>query len=99
MPKRRHPCDVPGCGRERDRWQRLCPHCFRALPAQIRTGIIQSFKFGLKDRHREWKAQAAVHMAPQFAARAAPAVSGAQAYALANRITGDRDDDWLDAAE
>jgi hypothetical protein len=99
MARRHHPCDVPGCGRERDRWQRLCPHCFRALPAPIRTGIIQSFKFGLKERHREWKRLAAEHMAPQLAARTTAGVSAAQAYALANRITGDRDEDWPEAAE
>lgn len=101
MAKRRHPCDVPGCGRERERWQRLCPHCFRALPAEIRTGIIQSFKFGLKQRHREWKAKAAAHMAPQLAARTRAPVFSGRAYALANRITGDRsdDDDWPVAAE
>jgi hypothetical protein len=100
MGKRRHRCDVPGCGRDRDRWQRLCIRCFRALPAQIRTGIIQSFKRHDMPAHRAWQRDAAAHMAPQLSpAGAAPGVDSATAYANAARLTGDRDDDWLEAAE
>ena len=42
--KRRHLCDVPGCGRERHRWQRLCTGCFAALPGDIRFAILDCWK-------------------------------------------------------
>lgn len=36
---RKHVCPGPGCGRELERWQRLCPACFRALPRDQQRAI------------------------------------------------------------
>lgn len=48
MPRRRHICDVAGCTRERERWQRLCTSCFGRLTGHrdIRTGILDAHRTG-----------------------------------------------------
>ncbi len=50
---RRHRCDVPGCGRTRLRWQRLCEVCWKALPGDIRTGLTEAFRQGRYADHRK----------------------------------------------
>lgn len=46
-------CDVPGCGRTRKRWQRLCDRCFAKLPGEIRTGIKEAKH---ERRNKDWQA-------------------------------------------
>ncbi|MFA6125049.1 MAG: hypothetical protein WCS75_01385 [Sphingomonas sp.] len=52
MAKRVHRCDVPGCGTERTRWQRLCTRCFTRLPGEMRTGIIDAHH---QHRDADWR--------------------------------------------
>lgn len=51
---RRHVCDVPGCGRDRARWQRICERCFGALPGDIRSGLIAAHQ---ANRRADWRRQ------------------------------------------
>lgn len=79
--KRRHRCDVPGCDRERHRWQRLCTTCFAALPGDIRFAILDCWKRHDRAEHaracrraRDFLAEPIHHWRPtpeQFAARTA----------------------------
>lgn len=45
-------CDVPGCGGNRKRWQRLCEPCFAALPAAIRNAITRCWRYNFRAEHR-----------------------------------------------
>lgn len=56
--KRRHICDVPGCGAERQRWQRVCARCWRELPRNIRWDITDGHKCRETARHRSGKKRA-----------------------------------------
>lgn len=53
--RRRHICDVAGCGNVRERWQRICSRCYNALwkHKDVRTGIIEAYRFGNRPRHRK----------------------------------------------
>ncbi|RIV87476.1 hypothetical protein [Aurantiacibacter zhengii] len=52
MGKRQHICDVPGCTHQRERWQRLCPSCFRTLPWKLRNRILSAWKIQNRPEHR-----------------------------------------------
>lgn len=54
MPRRQHICDVDGCTRERQRWQRLCGSCFGRLATRLdlRTGILEAHKTGNRAEKR-----------------------------------------------
>lgn len=89
---RAHLCDVPGCGRSRKRWQRLCERCFAALPGDIRTGIAAAFRAGRKADWRSERRRAGAHLADMLTApprRRAP-VTPERAYELQQRLLGER---------
>jgi len=48
---RHHTCDVPGCGGDRTRWQRLCDRCFAKLPGDLRVAIKEAKH---QRRHSDW---------------------------------------------
>lgn len=50
--KRRHVCDVPGCTRERERWQRICTTCFHALSSDLRNALITAKRQKRHTDHR-----------------------------------------------
>jgi len=88
---RAHLCDVPGCGRSRKRWQRLCERCFAALPGDIRTGIAASWRAGRKADWRAERRRAGHHLADVLAAPARrPSISPERAYELQQRLLGER---------
>lgn len=60
---RRYRCDVPGCTRPRERWQRLCTSCWAALPADIRKAIADNHRFHNRPAHRAACLRAASHLA------------------------------------
>jgi hypothetical protein len=55
MTRRRHICDVPGCGTPRQRWQRLCDQCFAGLAKNrdVRYGISDAFHTKKRRVHRQ----------------------------------------------
>jgi hypothetical protein len=87
-----HLCDVPGCGRSRKRWQRLCERCFAALPGDIRTAIREHHQAGRKADWRRERKRAAEHLARLLTAHPEPArrVSPERAYELQERLLGER---------
>ena len=88
---RAHLCDVPGCGRSRKRWQRLCERCFATLPGDIRTGIASAWRARRKADWRAERRRAAAHLADVLAApRRRPVVSPQRAYELHQRLLGER---------
>lgn len=90
MTARRHICDVPGCGLERKRWQRICDRCFGALPGDIRTGIITAHKEGRKPDWRRWKRKAGEVLAARPSRPPTHAIDPATAYANTARLLGER---------
>lgn len=88
---RAHLCDVPGCGRSRKRWQRLCERCFAALPGDIRTAIKNHHQAGRKADWRRERKRAAQHIAPILNPTTKPGVSPQQAYAAQARLLGEHD--------
>lgn len=60
--KWRQVCDVPGCGRLRQRKHRLCSQCYGALPGDIRQGLIDAHQQGKRTAWRGFKAQAAEYL-------------------------------------
>lgn len=98
---RAHLCDVPGCGRSRKRWQRLCDRCFPLLPGDIRTGLATAHRAQDKPRQRALRRQAGQFMAPlmiaaglRFAARVnhgRKPTSPQQAFTNAQRLLGEHD--------
>ena len=88
---RNYVCDVPGCGRHRKRWQRICEHCFPRLPGDIRTAIIDAHRHG---RRSDWRA--ACRRAGEFFAGDKPARSGTshisseEAFHRNQRLLGER---------
>ena len=86
---RAHICDVPGCGRPRHRWQRLCDGCFSRLPGDIRTGIKEAFQQRRFRDHRQFKQRAAEHLAG-IAPHHPHHVSPEQAFANSQRLLGER---------
>jgi hypothetical protein len=87
MPRRRHICDVPGCGAPRERWQRICERCYRALPGAIRTGLIDAWRLGRKPAWRTFRKQAGEHMrALELSRQSAPR----EAYERQQRLLGER---------
>lgn len=52
---RRHLCDVEGCTRERQRWQRLCAVCYGRLSGHrdIRYGILDAHRTGQRRVKRQ----------------------------------------------
>lgn len=83
---RRHVCDVPGCGRNRSRWQRICTSCWPQLPGDIRTAILQHFRLGNRTEHRAACKRAGEHIA---AARERMAARSQQAFDNAERLLGE----------
>lgn len=67
--KRNHICDVMGCGRQRQRWQRLCGVCFDRLPRDVRTNLIRAFRAGDRPAWRHWCRRARDIIAAGDAAR------------------------------
>jgi hypothetical protein len=99
MPKRRHICDVPHCGRERQSWQRLCSRCFDGLSHARRSMIKLSFRHDKKRWRQEKKlAGQELGLAPATSSAAAiarhvrEAVSPDRALELHQRILGERPD-------
>ena len=88
---RAHLCDVPGCGRSRKRWQRLCEPCFAALPGDIRTAIIDAHNTGRKADWRRERKRAADHLSNHVPAHPAHSrrVSPERAYELQQRLLGE----------
>jgi len=86
MAKRRHICDVPLCGRPRARWQRLCDPCFRALPGDIRTAIIDCWRKGDKAGWRLAVRRAGEHVQQETERRNAAA---RDAYERQQRLLGE----------
>jgi hypothetical protein len=87
---RRHTCDVPGCGKSRERWQRICGGCFRQLPGDVRHQIIDGHRCKDHKRHRAGIKAAAQHLAASAGQPARP--SPTQAYQAQQRLLGERDD-------
>lgn len=71
MTRRRHRCDIPGCGRDRWRWQRICNDCFGRLSPHIRSPLLQSWTGKPTRQYREWLRRAADYLAGR-PARATP---------------------------
>jgi hypothetical protein len=69
MTARMHICDVPGCERQRERWQRICSHCFKALPRELRGGIGNSWKAREFGNYRQFCRHAGEFLAQQAEAR------------------------------
>lgn len=92
--KRPPVCDVPGCGNHRRRWQRICEICWRTLPGDIRTGILEAHRQHRRADHRRECRRAADHIADQRARPAAsaqqPGLSAEQAFSLIQRQLGER---------
>lgn len=97
MPKRRHICDVPNCGRERQSWQRLCQRCFDGLSFARRRMITSAFHSD-KPRWRRERNQAAVELGLKPAARvktiavAPDQIAARRSFELQQRILGERPD-------
>lgn len=91
MTARRHICDVPGCGLDRKRWQRLCPRCFSALPRHIRAPLIAAYHAGRKSDWRSLRRAAAellnnrTRPAPSY-----PSIDPATVYDQTARLLGER---------
>ncbi|GGZ02471.1 hypothetical protein ACFSTD_09640 [Novosphingobium colocasiae] len=89
---RAHLCDVPGCGRSRKRWQRLCDPCFKALPGDIRTALADAFKAGRGPEWRRQRRRARQHLDDLHAGSATHrATSPEAAYAAQARLLGEHD--------
>lgn len=93
--KRRPVCDVPGCGNHRRRWQRLCENCWRALPGDIRTGILDAHNQHRRADHRRECRRAADHLAALKTHEPASlpprsSLSAEQAFTLIQRQLGER---------
>ncbi|MFY9351656.1 MAG: hypothetical protein WBL20_19460 [Sphingobium sp.] len=95
--KRKHICDVKGCGRQRLRYQRLCPRCFSLLPGAISRALILAWRSGDRPAWRARCDEAGKLVGHREAtsrhrladrSRRAP-IDGA---ALMNRILGERPD-------
>lgn len=84
-------CDVPGCASTRRRHQRLCDGCYRRLPGDIRTGIIDARR---QHRTADWRAlcrrAAAFLQLPGALPRVAPAPSPEQVFERTARFLGER---------
>jgi hypothetical protein len=89
-------CDVPGCANPRRRWQRLCECCWRALPGDIRSAILDAHHQRRRADHRRACRRAADHLAARPASPAPiaifppPRLSSEQAYDLTQRQLGER---------
>lgn len=86
---RAHLCDVPGCGRSRKRWQRLCDRCFAALPGDLRTAIAEAHYAQDKPRWRAARRAAASALASVEQRRAT--VTPQQAFENTRRLLGEHD--------
>lgn len=87
---RRHICDVPGCGAPRLRWQRLCERCFKALPGDIRSGIIEMWRQRRKGAWRAECKRAADHLAGALNPAQPGRISPAEAYERTARMLGEQ---------
>jgi hypothetical protein len=90
----KHICDVPGCGRARQRRHRLCPRCFGRLPGEIRVGIAEAHH---QRRFTDWsalkkRAAAFLNLDCAAPAGAVATVSPERAYELQARLLGERPD-------
>jgi len=85
MARRAHICDVPGCGRQRKRGQRLCDPCFRATPPAIRAPLLGAWADKRKADYRGWLKRAAAAINARAAARTV------DVYAAIARLTGEAD--------
>ena len=96
---RNHICDVPGCGRTRHRWQRICEHCWFTLPGALRTDIIDCHRQGRRGDWRKACRRAAEHLEAIAARRCGPGstdihppprLTAEQAFELNQRMLGER---------
>lgn len=105
MKKRNHICDVNGCGRQRERWQRICPRCFALRPGAVSRALILAFRSRDHAAWRQRRAEAGRLLGDGLAANGRrlmerPRCPGrnpnpsmrAEAIAMMNRILGERPD-------
>lgn len=90
-------CDVPNCTNGRARWQRLCPRCFRRLPAHLTTALKAAKQERREKDWRRLRAEAGDFMrladpiATEVAAAAIERISPQRAYHLQQQMLGERD--------
>lgn len=99
-PVARHLCDIAGCNRPRQRWQRVCSRCFAVLPHRVSIGVVNAWRSGDRPLWRALKKDGgqmlADHLAAEhrrFAKRAARlgAVTPQQAFHNHQRLLGEQD--------
>ena len=96
MGKRNHLCDIPGCGRQRLRYQRLCPHCFGKLPSNMRLGLIAAWNENRLPDWRRLKREAGKfieglqHADQRRRSGKSQYVSAQRAFAMQARMLGER---------
>jgi hypothetical protein len=89
-------CDVPACGGTRRRWQRICENCWRDLPGDIRTGILDAHRQHRRADHRRECRRAADHLAKLRSGVAQDVftppsrLTAEQAFQLTQRQLGER---------
>lgn len=93
MSRRQHICDVPGCTRTRQRWQRICIACYPALPRDIRNNLIRAHAERRIADWRAWKRKAGLHLgrAPDRPGSTG-AINPQTTFAMNERMLGERTD-------
>lgn len=94
-------CDVAGCTRTRQRWQRVCERCFALLPRRACLSLIMAYRLGDKPAWRALKRETGNVLAgkiaaenrrlPNRAVRHAPRISAQQAFHNHQRLLGEQD--------
>jgi hypothetical protein len=94
MSRRQHVCDVPGCGRTRQRWQRICDHCYPALPRDVRNSLIRAHAERRTADWRAWKRKAGEVFAARRRDRPGQPtnISPQSAFEMQARMLGERTD-------
>jgi hypothetical protein len=91
--RRKHICDVPGCTRPRQRWQRICDTCYGQLPREVRNNLIRAHAERRTADWRSWKRKAG-EIIDARAAEQPPATrwNPQRAFDLQARMLGERTD-------
>ena len=95
MSRRQHICDVPGCPRTRQRWQRICDTCYPALPREIRNNLIRAHAERRMADWRAWKRKAGEMFATRRASQQSTTtrwIDPQSAFAMQARMLGERTD-------